>query len=50
MNTWWLALISLPRSDSTTTGCGNSEYQPWCARLAVITIEQLAAVRWEISS
>lgn len=29
MNTWWLVLISLSRSDSATTGFGNSEYQPW---------------------
>lgn len=49
MNTWWLMLTSLSRSDSATTGCGNSEYQPWGARLDVITIERLAAMRREIT-
>jgi hypothetical protein len=41
MNTWWLVLISLSRSDSATTGFGNSGYQSWGARLAVIAIERL---------
>lgn len=29
MNTWWLVLLSLSRSDSATTRLGKSGYQPW---------------------
>jgi hypothetical protein len=50
MKTWWLLLISRSSSDSATTGLGNSGYQSWGARLAVIAIERPSAMRWEISS
>lgn len=50
MNTWWLVLMSRSRSDSATTGFGNSGYQSTGDLLEVRIIDPPAAVRSDTSS
>jgi hypothetical protein len=46
----WLVLMSRSRSDSATTGLGNSGYQSTGDRLDVMISERLVRVRSDTSS